>query len=353
MKNTNNLVKKHQSYWVLILALLLSATIQAKVNNYVGAYVQAGEWSLLPSGSDFKASYGVAGGLGFLYELQAGPAYQSTRFLFDVGVGAQYGMTSFKQTSEMNVVLPDQRDLDYDPSATDHTGTIFDYVYEIKDRQDQYTNLAVQIPLMIGVQHRRFYMLAGVKVDANLMTRANTTANISTYGRYYSDDKQVFEDFRNMPEYQFFTNLPQKKSARPTFNLNVNASLEVGGRLGTINYAVGYDVPKRTIECRLAGFVDYGLLDIHVHREIPGFTTPLGYNIEGTKPIYKNTSMVDNLQVNDVMSTSNFADKVNNFMVGLKFTVLFQLPEPGKCVLCNDGYGTSINPRHGGLQYDE
>ncbi len=353
MKNTNNLVKKHQSYWVLILALLLSGTIQAKVNNYVGAYVQAGEWSLLPSGSDFKASYGVAGGLGFLYELQAGPAYQSTRFLFDVGVGAQYGMTSFKQTSEMNVVLPDQRDLDYDPSATDHTGTIFDYVYEIKDRHDQYTNLAVQIPLMIGVQHRRFYMLAGVKVDANLMTRANTTANISTYGRYYSDDKQVFEDFRNMPDYQFFTNLPQKKSAPATFNLNVNASLEVGGRLGTINYAVGYDVPKRTVECRLAGFVDYGILDIHVHRELPGFTTPVGYNIEGTKPIYNNTSMVDHLQVNDVMSTPNFADKVNNFMVGLKFTVLFQLPEPGKCVLCSDAYGTSINPRHGGLQYDE
>ena len=351
MKNTNNLVKKHQSYWVLILALLLSGTIQAKVNNYVGAYIQAGEWSLLPSGSDYKASLGAAGGLGFLYELQAGPAYKPTRFLFDVGVGAQYGMTSFKQTSEMNVVLPNQFDLD---------GMPFDYIYEVKDRHDQYTNLAVQIPLMIGVQHRKFYMLAGVKVDANLMTRANTTANISTYGRYITDDGQkVFDDFRNMPEYQFFTDLPQKKSASASFNLNVNASFEIGGRLGVINYAVGYDVPKRKVEYRLAGFVDYGILDIHVHRELPGFKTPAGYNIQstenvqGTAPVYNTTSMVDNLQVNDVMSTLNFADKVNNLVVGLKFTILFQLPEEGKCVLCSDAYGTSINPHHGGLQYEE
>ena len=344
MKNTNYLVKKLQSYWVLFFALLFCGTIQAKVDHYVGGYGHVGEWSLLPSESDYTASFGVAGGLGFLYELQAGPTYQPTRFLFDVGVGAQYGLTSFMQSSNAEVPLPNQTDLD---------GMTFDYIYEIKDRHDQYTNMSVQVPLMIGVQHRKFYMLVGVKATASLLTQAHTTALISTYGRYYSGDKKVFDDFRNMPEYQFFTNLPQKKSAPATFNLNVNASLEVGGRLGTINYAVGYDVPKRTIECRLAGFVDYGILDIHVHRELPGFTTPVGYNIEGTKPIYNNTSMVDHLQVNDVMSTPNFADKVNNFMVGLKFTVLFQLPEPGKCVLCSDAYGTSINPRHGGLQYDE
>lgn len=331
--------------YFLLFALLISGTIQAKVNNYVGAYAHVGEWSLLPSGSDFKASYGVAGGLGFLYELQAGPTYKPTRFLFDVGVGAQYGMTSFMQSSEMNVTLPNQLDLDNMP---------FEYVYEIKDRHDQYTNLAVQIPLLIGVQHRKFYMLAGVKVGVNMLTRANTTANISTFGRYYDDEgKKEFDDFRNMPEYQFFTDLPQVKSAPATFNLNLDACFEIGGRLGVINYGVGYDVPKRKVECRLAGFVDYGLLDIHVHRELPGFTTPAGYNIESTSPIYGTKTMVDNLQVNDVMSTPNFANKVNNLMVGLKFTVLFQLPEPGQCVICRDAYGVSVSPSHGSLKYEE
>ena len=344
MKNTNYLVKKLQSYWVLIFALLFCGTIQAKVNHYIGGYAHVGEWTLLPFESAYSASFGVAGGLGFLYELQAGPTYQPTRFLFDVGVGAQYGMTSFMQSSDANVILENQTDLD---------GMQFDYIYEIKDRHDQYTNLAVQVPLMVGVQHRKFYMLAGVKVGANMMTTVNTTATINTYGRYYAGDKKVFDDFRNMPEYQFFTDLPQKKSAPASLNLNLDACLEVGGRLGVINYAVGYDVPKRKVECRLAGFVDYGLLDIHVHRDLPSFTVPAGYNVEGTSPIYKTRTMVDNLAVNDVMSTPGFAKSVNNLMVGLKFTFLFQLPEPGQCVICRDAYGVSVHPSHGSLKYEE
>ena len=348
MKNTNYLVKKLQSYWVLFFALLFCGTIQAKVNHYVGGYAHVGEWTLLPSESDYSASFGAAGGLGFLYELQAGPTYQPTRFLFDVGVGAQYGLTSFMQSSDANVTLENQTDLD---------GMQFDYVYEIKDRHDQYTNLSVQVPLMIGIQHRKFYMLAGVKATASVLTQANTTALISTYGRYYSADKKVFDDFRNMPEYQFFTDLPQAKSAPAALNLNLDACLEIGGRLGVVNYAVGYDVPKRKVEYRLAGFLDYGLLDIHYHQTYTGFSVPGGYNIENDKestaPVYKTTTMVDNLKVNDIMSTEGFAASVKNLMVGLKFTILFQLPEPGQCVLCRDAYGSSINPRHGSLKYEE
>ena len=123
--------------------------------------------------------------------------------------------------------------------------------------------------------------------------------------------------------------------------------------MGVINYAVGYDVPKRKVECRLAGFVDYGLLDIHVHRNLPSFTVPAGYNVEGTSPIYKTRTMVDNLAVNDIMSTPGFAKSVNNLMVGLKFTFLFQLPEPGQCVICRDAYGVSVHPSHGSLKYEE
>ena len=349
MKNTNYLVKKLQSYWVLFFALLFCGTIQAKVNHYVGGYGHVGEWSLLPSESDYTASFGVAGGLGFLYELQAGPTYQPTRFLFDVGVGAQYGMTSFMQSSNAEVPLPNQTDLD---------GMTFDYIYEIEDRHDQYTNMSVQVPLMIGVQHRKFYMLVGVKATASLLTQAHTTALISTYGRYYSGDKKVFDDFRNMPEYQFFTDLPQQKSAPASpLNLNLDACLEIGGRLGVVNYAVGYDVPKRKVEYRLAGFLDYGLVDIHKQQTLESIKLPIGYNIENDKestaPVYKTRTMVEKLEVNDIMSTNGFAASVKNLMVGLKFTILFQLPEPGQCVLCRDAYGTSINPRHGSLKYEE
>jgi len=339
MKNTNISVKKHQSYWVLLIAVLISGTVNAAVNNYIGAYANVGEWSLLPSQSKYSASFGVAGGLGFLYEMQAGPTYSPTRFLFDIGVGAHGGWTSFNQSSNVKMPIDGiQRDLNNDE---------FVYVYEIKNRKDQYTNLAVQVPLMIGVQHRKFYMLAGAKFTANVLTKAHTTANITTYGDYVA-----FDPFYNMPEYQFFNDLPFKKKADASLNFNVDLSLEIGGRFGLVTDAVGYDVPKRKIEYRLAGFVDYGILDIHKDRGMAFFTAPTYYD---AVEAYGTTTMVDNLEVNDLMSTSGFAKAVNNLLVGIKFTVLFQLPEAGKCVICRDAYRNSARNggRSRGMKYEE
>ena len=354
MKNTNNSVKKHQTYLVLLFALLFSGTMNAKVDNYVGGYLQGGEWTLLPQGSKYGPSYGAAGGLGFLYELQAGKKYSSTKFLFDIGVGAQGGLTSFMQSSNMTAVLKNQQDLD---------GNIFNYVYEISDRHDQYVNVAVQVPLLLGFQHRRFYMLVGAKAGYNIYTKTHSTAVLSTYGQYAE-----FDDFRNMPEYQFFTNRPISGGVKTSWRLDVAASLEIGGRLGLVTYGTGYDVPKRKVELRLAGFIDYGILDIHSHGsnealgtydkaagKILNLEDNLKYNSGVTAPVYGTESMVNNLVMSDIMSTTDFASSVNNLVVGIKFTVLFQLPEEEKCVLCQDAYrsATPSSARGKGVNYEE
>ena len=349
-------MKKHQSYWVLLLVVLFSTTMQTKVYNYFGGYFQAGEWTLLPKESTYGPSFGGVGGLGFVYEMQAGGAYSPTRFLLHVGVGAQGGATYFMQGSSTTAVLENQLDLDGDMT--------FNYVYEVNDRHDQYTNVALQVPLMIGVQSGKFYMLAGAKVDANMWTLSRSSALLTTYGEY-----NQFDAFRSMPEYQFFDDLPINSSVRTTLKLGINLSVEMGGRLGLVTNAIGYDVPKRKIEYRLAGFVDYGLMDIHYQREQLALGTynpanhdqilpiegNLSYNSGSTVPVYGTTSMVDNLVMNDIMSTTGFAASVNNLVVGLKFTVLFQLPEAGQCVICRDAYRSSAKSNHGGrgVQHEE
>lgn len=334
-------MKKHQTYPVLFLALLLSGTMSAKVNNYVGAYANLGEWTMLPSQSKYGPSFGVAGGAGALYELQVGPAAKTTRFLFDLGVGLQGGMTAYKQGGIMEAVLPNQTDLD---------GDKFDYVYSLSNRRDQYKDIALNVPLMIGVQHKKFYMLAGVKLYTHLYTKTSATTNVTTLGR--SED---FDDFRNQPEYQFFENISASGSAKTKLNLDLDVSLEIGGRIGQVIDAVGFDVPKRKIEYRLAGFVDYGLLDLHTAGEMKALITPDGYNTGATAPVYKTTTMIDKLQMNDLMKTTDFAKAVNNLVVGIKFTVLFQLPEPGTCVICSDSYRGSTPRFHGrrGMKYEE
>lgn len=338
-------MKKHHSYWVFLFALLLSGSLHAKVDNYVGAYANLGEWSLLPANSKYGASYGIAGGAGFLYELQAGPKYSQTQFLFDVGVGATGGMTAFLQGSSFETVLKEQQDFD---------GDWFDYVYEVKDRHDQYRDLAVQIPILFGVQYRKFYAMAGVKVYSHVLTKFYTTANITTFGRSVE-----FGELRDNPKWQFFEEKPMEpKKDKTTLQLDLDLSVEIGGRIGYIPDEVGFDVPRRKIEYRLAGFLDYGLLDVHKAGNNSGLTTPAKYdaNPNSKDYVYDNTNMLDGLKMNDIMSTTDFASKVSNLVVGLKFTVLFQMPSQGQCVICKDGY-RSLARRRGsgrrGMQYEE
>ncbi len=354
MKNTNNSVKKHQTYLVLLFAVLFSGSIQAAVNNYIGAYGFLGEWSLRPSQSDYKMSYGVAGGAGFLYELQAGAKYKPTRFLLDIGVGAWGGMTSYNQSNNTLTRIGDDTDkpLYY---LNDLQGDPFDFYYEIKNRHDQYRDIAVQVPIMVGVQYRKFYMLVGAKINSHLYTKTYTTATVTTFGRY-----ENIPDLCNMPDYQFFNDKPLQRSTKTNLKLDVAASLEIGGRLGAVHDAVGYDVPKRKIECRLAGFIDYGLTDIHKEINPVSVETPDMYDTrmfvnEQPNPdyVYQKTTMIDKLGVNDIMSTNGFASAVNSMMIGLKFTILFQLPEPGQCVLCNESYRSTASPRRGRLKYEE
>jgi hypothetical protein len=342
MKNTNNSVKKHQTYLVLFLAVLFSGTMNAKVNNYVGAYGFLGEWTLRPVESNFKPSLGVAGGAGFMYELQASKSPSKVQFLFDVGLGAWGGMTSYGQSTDMIAPLLNQTDLQ---------GDKFDYMYEINDRHDQYKNVAIQVPILFGFQYHKFYMMVGAKMNYSVFTKTYTTANVNTYGHY---DK--IPDLRNMPDYQFFNDTKLNASARTKFNWDVDLSLEIGGRLGLVTDAVGYDVPKRTVEYRLAGFIDYGLTDLHFADKKDALNTDgLIYdtNPSSANYVYQTRSMVDNLQVNDVMSTEGFAKQVNNIMVGVKFTILFQLPEEPKCVICQDAYRSSIGSRRGSVKYEE
>ena len=143
-------MKKHQYRLIFLFTLLFSLTAQAEVKNYVGAYANLGEWSLLAANSKYSTSFGVAGGLGFQYELRVGPKYSQTHFLLDLGVGAWGGMTSFIQGSNQNITLPNQTDLD---------GDNFDYVYELQNRQDKYNNLALQMPSNSQLDPITFYFL--------------------------------------------------------------------------------------------------------------------------------------------------------------------------------------------------
>ena len=353
LKNTNYFVKKHLVYWVLLSSVLFSGRMSAEVSHYVGAFGNVGEWSLLPGGKTTSSmSLGALGGLGAVYELQAGPTYSPTRFLFDVGVGVSYGLTAFGQKGAP---------IDTFITGKDYQNDDFQYHYNISDRRDKYNDLAVQVPIMVGVQHKAFYMLAGIKAYYHPMMRAVTTATINTYGfyeQYYSLGITT-----DIPEWQFFSNVPfnqgkeaQKVNAGFIKNWDVDLSLEIGGRFGYITNDAGYDVPKSKIQYRLAGFIDCGIFDIRVDKNktaLDGIPSTYDQSYNNEQPV--NATMIKDLKMNDIISTSGYADIVRNLVVGLKFTVLFEMPKAGQCVLCRDNYLLTAKKSRGGfgMQYEE
>ena len=238
---------------------------------------------------------------------------------------------------------------------TDVQGDPFTYVYQMANRSDQYHNLAVQVPILFGVQHKKFYLLAGVKIDANVLTKAYTSARLNTLGRYDATD-----DYTNMPEYQFFNDVKKSNSEKAKLNLGLNLSIEAGGRIGEVYDEAGFDVPKRKIEYRLAGFIDYGVLNLLEKGTNAAIVYPTKYDSDKNSPTYvynpdgTNTSMINDVKVSHIMGTNGFANAVNNLTIGIKFTVLFQLPEKGKCVICD--YDQPSFRRSGGsrgMKYEE
>ena len=271
-------MKKINSYIILLGMLLFSGAVHAEAGHYFGVDIYGGEWSIWePRVPKNNFSLGVAGSAGIAYELQAGEQRGNTFFLLHIGVGAQAGMSFFTT----NYVAPT------DPAEI-----------AVLSRSDRYNKLAVQAPVLLGVQHKNFYLLAGMKFGYNAVGTFYSNAKLSI-------DTTIHKDLK-------------MDSINP---IRMDACLEVGLQLGNSGYS-RYS-SSRPAQYRLALFVDFGLT---------------GYTKWHSRPKAFNPS---GLQLRDIMSCGEFVPSESryseknpggikegeylgrNILAGIKFTVLF------------------------------
>lgn len=271
-------MKKIYSHIILPGFLLFSGVAHAEVGHYFSVDVYGGEWSIWePRLAANNLSLGAAGAAGAAYELQAGKPRGNTFFLLHIGVSAQAGM-SFFNTQYQNV----------DPKTI-----------AVVSRSDRYNALAVQVPFLMGVQHKRFYMLAGMKIGYNAVETFWSSAKLN-------NDSTIKKD------------LKIDSVANP---IRIDACLEVGLQLSN----KGYSRNQSSVHAqyRLALFVDFGLT---------------GYNKWHSK---QKAFDPKGLQLRDIMSSGEFVPETarysetnkggikdgeylgRNILAGIKFTVLF------------------------------
>ena len=276
------------------------------VSNYIGSTPGA------------KIGLGGGGGLGIGYEWRGAGA-----FLFQVGVGGKYSQTALR-IDDATFTLKDQ----LDPQAV---GGTFDYQYIQSNRNDRYTTIAAQIPLMVGAHVNHFYFLAGVKLNVNIVNSYQAQATYSAVGIY----KEFYDPFASMPNHGFFTDYALSTKDRTSMKINVAGSVELGGEFA-LNGDRGGNMDTYF---RVAAFADLNILDDRIKSDNPMLSYPQQYT--------NNADMTSGLKMVDYLSSNAATSPVRNMLAGIKLTFVFASGIKYGCVMCTSGYPSDRDRRRG------
>lgn len=290
---------KRISALLLLIAIQTAVTLaNAQTSHSLMLWLDGGATSFFDNIEESKYAIGGGGGAGFGYELQ------HKHFLLDIGVGFEYGATN----TYMHPYTIDIAGL-VDSEGDTYTG------HFTFDKRRDISNLGyVNIPLLMGGRFNHFYFLVGAKLGVNLIYNANVQSNVTVKGTY---DKYLGL-WENMPNHNFGTTELTTESPIAFNSIDLKGSLEMGYR---------FDIkkpnewsPTSPVSFRIGGFIDYGILNANS-----------GINNYGYATVPENGD-VGQISMNHVF-VSNLAEEklINNFFLGVKFTILFRMPSPKDC----------------------
>lgn len=316
-------------HFLIAAALILSVSAGAQVrrlsnNIYVSL---GGEYAgLFDNQRIAKPSLGIGGDLGFGYELQY------NRFLFDAGLSVSFDHITSK-IGDTTIVY----------RAVDSEGDSFVYNHLYRNNKYAFNILNLNIPLLFGSRlGSNFYFLAGARVSLNFYGKALSNTLLTTSGYY---DRYIGE-FVSLPNHYIFNDKPVENSRQFALAVDVAVGGEIGYIFGSYTRETGFDVPRNNTQFRLSAYAYYGLLDSHPRSGgVKSFGPMFDYTGGGSEAI--------NYVMNSVYLSTPAADAyINRLTVGLKLTVLFKMPEPKRCVMCEE----TIMPRRSGgsgrFEYD-
>lgn len=315
---------------LLLIGLICVASVHgALAQHYISLSGQLGEHSWVGDMPDAitNGSFGLGTGVGVNYELK----YR--HFLFSVGVSGNYSRsTLFSQQSFVQNANDADNSFGHKPTVDGVRGD-FLYVYDFYRRKDNYSNVTLQVPLMMGGTWNKFYFLLGAKFETfSLWGDWNASAIFDSHGEYSSI---LGTSIAHMPEYGFYDyEKVEMPSAAASFKLNVLASAELGYWIVPQVYASTMHKSTHNVY-RVGAYIDCGALNAYEYDEnLTPFVTPV---YDANNP----TAMKD-VELVDYLSTGSRGTHVLPLQVGVKFTVMFELPSKRPCVLCGE---VAPNPR--------
>lgn len=222
---------------VTIYLLFAASCICALADNYIGLWAGGGVALLGDDLEQTTAKAGVGGRVGLGWQ------YQKRMFTIEIGVEGTY--------QKHNIAVGQQT---YSFPATDSQGKQFTYNAIISERTDNSRTLDLQVPVLLGIEVKHFYLLAGGKFNANLLGTTATSALLSTSGDY----NRYYETLKNMPNHGFFENQAAASKGNISFNFDARLHFELGA---VLRQKHNYD--NRSNKYRIGLFAEIGLLNLN------------------------------------------------------------------------------------------
>ena len=298
-------IQSVRRYILIVFAALycLCASAYTKLTpettHFIGLWGGLGYSGWLHSMDDIKPLSGVAPSVGVGYRLL------HNGFVFQTGLEGQYTWVKGKIPDMNRQVWMDDHDI---PNEQFQMNVTF------SDYSDVTQTMNVQVPVLLGCEYKRFYMLAGMTVGASVFANAKSQATMTTQGQY----ERYIGMMEDIPNHGFETAKVKSGTRQVNMGVNLLAHLEVGARLDKFNPNTGYHHQKHTYRLYLGAFAEYGLLNIHSSSS-QGSLLNLDFS-HGVQADMTPFMLCDEMK----------GGKVNPLTVGIKCTVMFELPKPGK-----------------------
>ena len=267
-----------------VFAFVLGAS--AQIQNKILVWGSGGYGSIFTDAAEISASGGIGFGGGIGYEFQA------KRFIINTGaefinLRANLKLDDFYHRRQMS-----------DTENDEYIGHFY-----FSNSKDQYKLGYLNIPLMLGVQSGRFYVLGGAKIGLNMFTNSKVECMVKSTSTYPA----FMEDFEDMPNH-FFTTVSENEKYQVTFDTNVSAAFEAG---------FYFRNTSESFNCRLSAFCDYGLKNINNNSSGQNLIISK-YGSEHFRPV-----------LNDFLLSHQ--TKANTLYAGLKLTLVFGLKKQENC----------------------
>jgi hypothetical protein len=291
---------------------------EKNITSFLGGHIWSGYSNFYHNIEGVDALGGGAIGLGVDYLLR-----YKRYFNFNVGIETML----LNSNNRFDEVLCDAKYYYNDPS---HVDLPLDYHIKFYDCFEQDYQWGMAVPIMVGVQTDGFYCLFGGKVKYVLKGFYKTNSKLVTV----VDDPEFIESLEEILTHNI-GHYDAVSQGVNFYNLDVLVSAEIGVILNALMPGYNKGGSRRYNKgtyCRLGLFADYGCLNINGNSfdepmiKFPGMVD-MG-NGEYSVPAVS----VHNVGLNSILASDLAKDSyLNSLVLGVKFTILFQL---GKKDLC-------------------